>query len=423
MTQPPDLSAERTRFNGTVAPQLAAQVAPGAVPTRSPSKRFACFETPDALVIVSGEQEEAEAELALAYGLTLAKKRKLVLVLPPTCSFATRQRIPFLKAAAQPAVWHHDVRRGKDGPGQVVEVPALTRAAAAHALVERLKPGVSLEQDLAEAANPKHLGARRSSAVVELVEWATKHPLLDPGHRRGERSWHCMGQKVLTMKGTTGKGLAIRAGIHYTKPGEAPIPIELAAGAALTATQVADVQQQVEQGITLRLTKDTDFHKPDEHWLQAVIRRAPEVVGVEQPALRELPAWRPSGPDGEWGRGYVDLGGLDGSGDLRLVETKLAKNRDDMLIFQGLDYYVWAQAYAQPLRARLGAAKGAETVVHYVIGEDPLTGSSHISDYAPAQAAALDIPWRCQVVTTWFDAPQPPVAGAVSELLDPGVLP
>jgi hypothetical protein len=40
---------------------------------------------------------------------------------------------------------------------------------------------------------------------------------------------------------------------------------------------------------------------------KAVILRNPTLVGVEQPALRELPAWRPTGEANEWGRGYIDL--------------------------------------------------------------------------------------------------------------------
>jgi len=35
------------------------------------------------------------------------------------------------------------------------------------------------------------------------------------------------------------------------------------------------------------------------------------------------------------------------------VETKLASNQDDLLVFQGLDYYVWARAYREVLVRRL----------------------------------------------------------------------
>ena len=64
---------------------------------------------------------------------------------------------------------------------------------------------------------------------------------------------------------------------------------------------------------------------------QAVIRRDPAIAGVEQPALRALPAWRPRSNRQGVGRGYIDLAGLDGNGNVRIVETKLATNADDLL--------------------------------------------------------------------------------------------
>lgn len=57
---------------------------------------------------------------------------------------------------------------------------------------------------------PRIFGGR-TGCVFDLVEWATDHPQLDSGHRRGERAWHCMGQKVLSIR-TTNTGVAIMAG-------------------------------------------------------------------------------------------------------------------------------------------------------------------------------------------------------------------
>ena len=102
---------------------------------------------------------------------------------------------------------------------------------------------------------------------------------------------------------------------------------------------------------------------------------------------------------------------LDGSGNIRLVETKLARNRDDLLIFQGLDYCVWALAYEAALRRQLRAAKNARIVVHYVVGGSPPRDDVHVSTYAPAQAAALVVPWRFQLVSLWFASPT--MCGAV----------
>jgi hypothetical protein len=99
------------------------------------------------------------------------------------------------------------------------------------AVLQRLK-GKTPEQELHDATSPMHLGGG-SEAVVELTEWATSHPLLDASHCKGERSWQCMGLKVLTIKPIQGRGIAIRAGIHYSSPSQAPRPVTLTRGQKL----------------------------------------------------------------------------------------------------------------------------------------------------------------------------------------------
>jgi hypothetical protein len=132
--------------------------------------------------------------------------------------------------------------------------------------------------ELRKAATPVHLGAR-SNAGYDLVEWAAREPLLDASHRRGERSWHCMGQKVLSIKGTT-TGLTITAGIHYSKPGEAPVPVTVSKGESPGPAQLAAIKRRVAEGIRARLTGSPPVHRPDEHWLQAVIRRTRRPVSM-----------------------------------------------------------------------------------------------------------------------------------------------
>ncbi len=187
----------------------------------------------------------------------------------------------------------------------------------------------------------------------------------------------------------------------------------------MAGSELAHVQQRVDQGVAARLTGS--FHKPDEHWLQAVIRRQPSLAGIEQPAIRELPAWRPAVGRRRWGRGYIDLVGVDPHGNVRIAETKLAANRDELLILQGVDYYIWAQAYAQVLRQRLGAPRRSQLVLHYLVGATP-AGKVHLSRFAPAQAEALSFPWRFQTVTDWFHPPAAP-GHATTRLLPSGELP
>jgi hypothetical protein len=262
---------------------------------------------------------------------------------------------------------------------------------------------------------PAHLGAR-GDGVEEIVEWATHDELLDPSHRRGERSWQCMGQRVLSIKSTT-RGVAVRAGIHIAEVQKHPT-LEIGQDESVSPEQLETLKQRVNDAVHDRLRGA--YCKPDEHWLQAVIRRDPSIVGVEQPALREVPAWRPAASEKRWGRGFIDLLGLDGRGDIRVVETKLATNSDDLLILQGLDYFVWASAYADVVRERLGASDNSKIVVHYVAGASP-EGNVHLSEHARRHAALLDIPHRFQAVPGWFTDPAKPTA--TSTLLAPGAVP
>jgi hypothetical protein len=229
-----------------------------------------------------------------------------------------------------------------------------------------------------------------------------------------------MGQKVLSIRGTR-TGLAVTAGIHFSAPAQAPQALEIAKTATLDVGQLASIKQQVMAGVDHRLTGTPPIHRRDEHWLQAVIRRDPSLVGVEQPALRELPAWRP-GISKRWGRGYIDLIGIDGHGDVRVVETKVADNEDDLLVLQGLDYYIWATAYRDVLLQRLGAPSRSALEIHYVIGATA-AGPPQLSKYARAQVKGLDegIRWRFQIVHDWYPGTTGPGA-ANSRLLAPGEL-
>lgn len=410
----PAKAAERKRFHQQDAAGHAAAVGLKAEPLNRPTEKFAYFEDDTRFVVVAGAQEKDEVESAFARGLGLRGNRRLVLVLPERHSFATTQRAPWFKLDAQPEIWTY----GKTAPVRQV---LKTREQTRQALHERLKPGETFKSELQDATAAKHLGGR-SNAVWELVEWATMHEQLDPGHRKGERAWHCMGQKVLSITGTRA-GLKITAGVHYTGAG-APEPLLVEGTDALALDKVASVRTAVEVGITARLDGSPPIHRPDEHWLQAVIRRDPKLVGVEHPALREFPAWRPRDDDGRrWGRGFIDLMGIDGHGNIRIVETKLAENADELLIFQGLDYYIWAQAYVAEVRGRLSTPPRSRVEIHYVIGDDT-KGNIHVTKYASAQANALidEIPWRFQTVRHWY----PKVGGpdrAQTELLAAGQVP
>jgi hypothetical protein len=195
---------DRELFNfGGPAKGLASQVGVTEPWRGNGSDRFAYFADERRFVIVAGPQEGSFVDLAFAQGLEQRGSRRLVLILPKDHAFAILQRAPWFKAEARPDVHLHDgvTAHACDLPTQDETVKRLNA-----------KHKGSPEVELRKAATPLDLGAR-SAAVYELVEWAAKEPLLDASHRRSERSWHCMGQKVLSIKGHDD-----RAGHHCRHP-------------------------------------------------------------------------------------------------------------------------------------------------------------------------------------------------------------
>lgn len=310
------LEEERSRFRTEIAPVLAKSVSSTAAATKSPSARFASFDSADGFIIIGGVQEENMTDRALAYGLECRGDRPLFLVLPAGYEFPTLQRSALLSAAGV-RIWTHTVRQQEPtvDPPQERAVPT-EEVACATLLSEKAQP--CPEAEFAKATKALHLPTATES-IFSLVEWATTRPQLDPGHRQGLRAWQCAGQKVLSLQQGAGK-LTIKAGIHTTKDTAGYLKT-VTSGQRLTAADVKEIETAVVVGIEQRLGRDGKYRKADEHWLQSVIRRHPKVVGIEQPALREVPAWRPSGGPTRWGRGFVDLIGLDGHGDIRVVET------------------------------------------------------------------------------------------------------
>ena len=196
--------------------------------------------------------------------------------------------------------------------------------------------------------------------------------------------------------------MQVRAGIHDKQRMSAPDE-SVAPGRALTPGQVAVLQQNVASAIAARIEPGGQYRKPDEHWFQSVLRRDPSLVGVESPALREVPAWRPAGAAGSFGRGFIDLLGLDGHGDIRIVEAKLANSTDDMTLMQGIDYHVWALAYRDALTEKRSAPNGAQLRLHFVIGMvggDKKLFHPRLAHYASCVDSTA-IPFQFHTVRGW----------------------
>jgi len=347
--------AMRERFKVEVAPRLAQQLPGRLRAEHHVSKLFSYFGDSDRFVVVAGAQSGATG-WALVYGLAVRKGRRLVLVLPHDAAFATMQRVPWLTQEARPEIWLHQDGALQDAPapersrlGTIEAVRAWARKKSDGA-GPAAEPGPAAE--LRAASTPRYLG-EQSAGVRQLVEWATSHPQLDAAHNQSTRSWLCAGQKVLSLD--SGHGVVqVRAGIHDKQRMSAPDE-SLAPGETLTREQVRALQQKVASAIGARIEPGGPYYKPDEHWFQSVLRRDPSLVGVESPALREVPAWRPAGAEGSFGRGFIDLVGLDGHGDIRIVEAKIAKSSDDIwapLFPELLDSPFWGKGIGSVMWSR-----------------------------------------------------------------------
>lgn len=361
------------------------------------SRRFGYFGDAERFAVVVPDGVE-DVDWSLVHGLSERAGRRLLLLQPAGKAFSTLQRIPWLTAAARPDVWVHR-------EGSVEKAPVVTRDETIERVRQwavqksAMEPTPGPEAELRKASTPLHLGPDRQGASA-LAEWATSHPQLDASHRQGERAWHCAGQKVLSLTVRGKDEVIIRSGIHDRKRSASPDLI-LHAQARLDPTELASLQASCLNGVQERLLGK--YRKADEHWLQLVLRRHPSLVGVEAPALREVPAWRPAGAENTFGRSYLDLMGLDGHGDIRLVEATLAKSNDDMVLLQGLDYYAWATAYESAIKEKLSAPAKAQLRLHYVVGVAP--GASQILPPRVYQCVeAIDsasVPFRFHLVRGW----------------------
>jgi hypothetical protein len=403
----------RAEFNGRLAPGYArGEIVSG------PSARFVWSRDDAGVTVVAGPAEKRFCDLALAYGLTIAEGDWLRIVLPEAEAAATLHRLAYLSPrdrvtvetyarAGQPT----EARRISTRPQALEAYLSIPTAAQA-----RKKGG--LEAAFSEATVPLHLGDR-TDWVRRLVDAIAFREELDPAHLKGERSWHCRGQKVLRLTrakaGVRVEAGIMRDGLRYSVVLQDPISDD----------ELAQALTYVDDGIRRRLTSGSEFHRPDEHWLQAVLRRNAHLVGLESRVLREVPAWRRSGAMSltprnlAWGLGYIDLLGVDPHGAVQIIETKLAANSDPMFILQGLDYLMFCEAYRIPITRRLDVKPTAPFAIKFVLGA-PKGSQLKMSRFAPAQLAALpgDVTHEVLTLTKWWHAPCRPAEARV-ELATP----
>ena len=357
--------------------------------TGFPLPAWASFYADDstlAVLVCPGEQWRT-VERALAYGVAHANGRKLELLLPEHPHRdplqATQIRAAFLDPSIR--VWTHD--------GKTAEPHALLDRGEASGLLreEALAGG---ELDLKDLA----------SRVTDLENWADSHPDLTACHEKSHRTWRCQGLILLSIQ-RRGKGLVVKSGVHYSKPSPGrPLPGSLLlSDRNLNPAELTKIKTRVQAGIN-----DKHDGRPKgyrEHWLQATLARHAAAVGWSRrhPLEREFPAKRPGG-----GIGYIDFLRIDDNSEtLHITETKIG--HDEMLVLQGLDYWIWAQANTGLLAAHFNVPAIAGLVIDYVVGanngeQDPAAGKlAVLSPYAPAQLEALasDIDWQVHLCTGW----------------------
>lgn len=398
------IGQDRAAFNEIEAPALAKKVKAAGDVIPGPSDRFLFIENAGWLTVVAGPQEERLCDLALPYGLGTAKGRRLRVVLPDSESGATVLRSTWLNPERQPEIWTY-------GGGKVSKARVQSPKKALEQFAAWIDPeGRTLaevrEDEFREASVPRHFG-KRGELIRPLVDAIAERSELDPAHRKGYRAWHYCGQKVLEIRGKSGGALQVRAGI-LNQSGEQVWMLDR----PVTPRQVDAIMSKVTEGVAARA--GGTYSKPDEHWLQSALRRDPRSVGIEGRAIREVPAWRragaaePTSQPGAWGRGYIDLLGVDAHGTIQIVETKVASNDDPMFVLQGIDYLAYCQAYRRPITRRLDVHERAPMAVRYVVGVAE-NETAKINRFAAATLHALhpDVTFNLVGLTGWYGEPAP----------------
>lgn len=379
-----DVATERARFAADVADPIATAIGVD-IATRitasTMSSRFVWYRDDENLTLVVGAHEGDDSDRALAVGLAERGTRSLILALAAGWEQPTLRRWAWLMQGLPLRVFIHDHDGARELP--------------------RLSPDDTLELVAGKEKPPLHLGDR-SAWIDGLLAWATANEDLDPSHRQDVRAWQCRGQRVLKIK-RKGGGLSVTAGIDWS-PKSSNTPAYIAdVESPLTAAVQATIIEHVEAGMRERREPSGAAHKADEHWLQAVLRRNPRTVGLEQPVLREVPAWRPRGSkESGRGRGFIDLLGLDAHGTLALIETKLGD--DEMLVLQGLDYRVWTEANRDRITTRLGCRHDVPVeIVYCIAGKEGSQGEVNARTSAQLSQLGDDLRWRIRLVDAgWF---------------------
>jgi hypothetical protein len=342
-------------------------------------------ESDDCLAVTVSAAEGEGADAALASGLGRAGDRKLVLVLPEEQAQATLHRAAWLRAPLE--IFTHDGAKVS-----AAVIPSRSEVLA------RYKDKLAIRKH--------HLGDR-DGWVAPLRAWISDHPDIAYAPRCAYQSWLFLGRSVLRIKRIRG-ALQIEAGVDYSRPrNDQRVPTTFNITGPIDLGTRHLLQEAVVHAIAER--REGRDPKSAEHRLQAALAAAnPSGNLFTTIREREFPAIRWKG--NRRLRGYIDLLGVAPSPPtINIIETKLG--HDDMLVLQGLDYYIWAEAHRETLTSYLGLSGNTPIQIDYLTDAKSL----HPDVWPQLSALARDVRYQFHHAAGWGDNLQ-------VSLLDPHLL-
>lgn len=320
------------------------------------------------VVVVRPDQTQTTADKALAWGLAYRGDRELDVVLPAERAWPTRVRVPWVLPTVRVFTYE----------GQAVAEPLpLTQGQSIAAFAGRTH----------SLSDMNGLGDQKDWLRI-VTDWLSGAPGLDRVERPGYVAWHVAGRQVLKLTPGTNR-LAVAAGVQSSRPEQWPPVVNLTLTEPAADHQQFEVVAAVARAAAARLAGTDAGHR--EHRMQSVLR--PESLGLSTGWRREFPAWRP----GSDRAAFIDFLACDPSKRVTVVETKIGP--DEMLVLQGLDYWLWCRANLEDACSAVGGSPHRLPKICYVVAPR-IEGGEPISIYTAAQAEALhrDVDWAFVVV-------------------------
>jgi hypothetical protein len=335
------------------------------------STLFRWFSDEDRLCVVAPDlaMKPSSTDVGFAHALGHLGDRELIVVFPRAGAEAVSHRLPFL------------------------DVPARCLALTDEG-IERLEPKrpadvIALYEGMRGGSHDVTAGLK---LIAPLVPWLVERGGLVEDDRKSYRTWHYKGRQVLTLRMSAHDEAELVAGVNYSDPKPGLEPVVLRLTGAITGAELDAVRSAIDVACQGR---DSGADQANaEHLLQERLRTEWKSLGLRAAPLREVPVRRPVG------YGYIDLVGAGVDGRIHVIETKLGPF--DRLVIQGLDYWIWATANADPLAETLGLPSGAGIEIDYVVAEKT-PGHGLVGSYTSGQAEALHgaIRWRFTTIRNW----------------------